>query len=1179
VSDSMIARSERSVAIHARDTPQYQFARAKLDALLGDKAPADTSLEALLDTYGERLTDDDLILTDVLQIVLLASRLDLAADVLNRRFHTEKWLRVAFEHREPARLHVLGLRLNGRSSAVFSVSDQLGISDRFDVVVGRWIAVLQIFAAYYRQGSVKTGEIKINLGDHGDEPGLAFCERRSDYFLIPDSYYIATQAYKDLRRHCALNDVPWPQRHPVAFWRGTTTGDPSHSIDWRLLARVRLCEIGREKSDLIDAGLSDITQMPNVEAGEEVRASGLMASFVPSTEFNKFRYQIDIDGNTNSWSGLFQKLLTGSPVLKVASPQGFRQWYYDRLKPWVNYIPVAADMSDLVDKIRWLREHDDAARAIGEQGQALALSMDYEDELKRAGRTITAALNHFAGRPETELRFGLGEADNACLCEGWSLLSDAGAAASGFESRLKLLRPVATADFVLSLDLSPATEPWAITPQGVVIVANGEVLLESTLSERVMLHCALSRRTIVTDEALLVTLRHPDARINTSAANPLDTRAVSVVLHGVSLMAARLHAERPSPIALTQPEVALSAILEAKMGETVPTISSGNLRHLLTHHGTVVYLDIDSGELRHGEVASNRPNVFLLAQTGTETAYLVHLLADGELSNISVEVCSTPTPVQLHALSSELPQTWSLMGAEANAIGLFSNDHYLCASPDGTVTLSRQRRGPWELFFPTEADAPVMDDAPIRSETRSSPTVGLHNDTAAEPATRATMLVPRTAIIQSCLRTNGEYGDGIAVTDSSQGFDCQLKWDFVARAGWYEIRAEYASNEERPMTIRINQDVLSHSALSETTGGWFENHQDWRSQTTVFLQEGLHTISLRRSGAIPHIRTIAIAPVEKPDKVTAAGLRTQKPERVLVCVLAQTRAHQLTWRNFKKHVLDELGGDLALCIGVDDTYDYGNPFWQHARFRWTSPEYDDFGDAFDLAQRHLGQEKWPITFDWRELMLVKDQWLGGIKGRDAHPGSAAILIYFRWLLLQNIVSEGLLSKYDRFVITRSDFFWSIPHPPLSVLSPSEIWFPDGEYWGGLTDRHHIVSTDDIPKVINLIDDIVLRPDYLTARMSTRGDWNLERYILFHLVEHDLLRRTKLFPYVMFTVRDDTDKTRWAAGSLNEDLGLIVKYDTELASAKAWEGRIRTRRDWEQLWAEDSSHFPRYGLCS
>lgn len=35
------------------------------------------------------------------------------------------------------------------------------------------------------------------------------------------------------------------------------------------------------------------------------------------------------------------------------------EWYYDILKPWVHYVPVKRDLSDLVEKIEWLKENDD----------------------------------------------------------------------------------------------------------------------------------------------------------------------------------------------------------------------------------------------------------------------------------------------------------------------------------------------------------------------------------------------------------------------------------------------------------------------------------------------------------------------------------------------------------------------------------------------------------------------------------------------------------------------------------------------------------------------------------------------------------------------------------------------------------------------------------------------------
>jgi hypothetical protein len=105
----------------------------------------------------------------------------------------------------------------------------------------------------------------------------------------------------------------------------------------------------------------------------------------------RYKYQVDIDGNTNSWPGLFQKLLTGSPVLKVQSPGHLRQWYYPRLIPWQNYIPIASDMSDLIEIISYLKRNDDLAFTIGAAGRRLAQNMTCEAELAACLPTVEGA--------------------------------------------------------------------------------------------------------------------------------------------------------------------------------------------------------------------------------------------------------------------------------------------------------------------------------------------------------------------------------------------------------------------------------------------------------------------------------------------------------------------------------------------------------------------------------------------------------------------------------------------------------------------------------------------------------------------------------------------------------------------------------------------------------------------
>jgi SAM-dependent methyltransferase len=295
-----------------------------------------------------------------------------------------------------------------------------------------------------------------------------------------------------------------------------------------------------------------------------------------------------------------------------------------------------------------------------------------------------------------------------------------------------------------------------------------------------------------------------------------------------------------------------------------------------------------------------------------------------------------------------------------------------------------------------------------------------------------------------------------------------------------------------------------------------------------------------------------------PAALPAASVadRAAAKERVLVCVLGQLRAHQLTWVNFKDNVLDTLGADLAVCIGTDAGFDPANPYFANARHRWTIPEFADYGDGFEMARHELGGEA-----EWRALLAVRNQWLGGIRGSTAHPGSGAIQIFFRWFLRHNLLRDGLLDRYDRFIVTRSDFFYVCPHPPIELLDHNALWIPDGEDYGGFTDRHLVVAAEDLAASLGLIDDIVLRPRALAAEMSGRADWNIERYLRFQFEKKGLAPRVRRFPYVMFTVRGKSDSSSWSWGQYDAETGMIVKYKSERDQALKYRNVLNTCEDW------------------
>jgi diketogulonate reductase-like aldo/keto reductase len=341
----------------------------------------------------------------------------------------------------------------------------------------------------------------------------------------------------------------------------------------------------------------------------------------------------------------------------------------------------------------------------------------------------------------------------------------------------------------------------------------------------------------------------------------------------------------------------------------------------------------------------------------------------------------------------------------------------------------------------------------------------------------------------------------------------------------------------------------------------------------------------------------------------------------LVIILSETRASELTFNSFKKNVLDELNADLCVCIGVKPDYDYNNPFYALAKYKFTYDEPDDFGDAFEYAYNILSQTKpkyecleninalygklktpkectdnitfyenmpnleecdedkivvhtnkfsdilWKnqvygiksydldnnlisqenvITYKkqlyWREFLKIKDHLFGGVKDiQNQHPGSAGILIFFRWFLLKNLIDNDLLNKYDRFIITRSDFMYQMPHPKVELMDENKIWIPDCEHYMGYTDRHVVLSKNNIVPYLNIFNNFVNRSNEYFNKMKTKGDWNLEQLIIFHLKQNNIDHLVKEYPYIMYSVRNINGSTRWTGGNFSNEHGYYIKY--------------------------------------
>ncbi|MBS0641555.1 MAG: hypothetical protein JSS43_16940 [Proteobacteria bacterium] len=562
----------------------------------------------------------------------------------------------------------------------FQFSRELFQLPVIEMLLSRWVILCPLLHRFMLSPNQVCGAVNINLGDGGVVPGLSFCDHLPGSFLIPDPHYLAQDQYRGILASFDASPVVWADRAPVAFWRGSTTGAPADpAIGWRSLPRIRLCEIAAASPDLFDAGITGAVQRVDEAGWQELAAQNLTRSSVSRKAFQQYRYQIDIDGNSNSWDGFFTKLASGSPVLKVGSPYGFQQWYYDRLIPWVNFVPVESDMADLVDKVRWLRANDKAAERIGQAGHDLAAALTTEQELDSVPPVIAAAVRADACGPMTTLSFRANSPDTAALLAGWQAPGTMCVQSEHQECSLLLPLPPCRGDLVLMLEVAPVDS----VPVALIALCGDEVIARWFIQQPTTVYALLSRGLVNPSGQVHLRLMLSDPKSGYGA--------FSLYRAGFARAGDWPAGRYPR---LNQ---VLTALNE---GRPIPAPSSGSGRRLYTWQGTLAYFHEEAGVVRHGPPETVPHNLFCLLQG--HKALLLRTTSDGAQELVQLH------PEGPHANTDRwLPwtagMTFDLDVHEApdspvRRFGLKGAGLFLCAEPSGRLTLSRLKQSQWEVF-------------------------------------------------------------------------------------------------------------------------------------------------------------------------------------------------------------------------------------------------------------------------------------------------------------------------------------------------------------------------------------------------------------------------------------------------------------------------------------------------
>ncbi|KAM4562076.1 protein O-glucosyltransferase 2 [Fundulus diaphanus] len=236
--------------------------------------------------------------------------------------------------------------------------------------VGFRIFMDAILLSLTRKVRLPDVEFFVNLGDWPLEkrkptdklhPIFSWCGSNTTRDIVMPTYDLTESVLETMGRvsldmmSVQANTGPlWPQKNATAFWRGRDSRQE----------RLQLVKLSRAHPDFIDAAFTNFFFFKHDES-----LYGPLVKHVSFFDFFKYKYQINLDGTVAAYR--LPYLLAGDSVV-LKQDSGYYEHFYNELRPWEHYIPIKANLGDLLEKIQWARDHDEEARKIALAGQKFA---------------------------------------------------------------------------------------------------------------------------------------------------------------------------------------------------------------------------------------------------------------------------------------------------------------------------------------------------------------------------------------------------------------------------------------------------------------------------------------------------------------------------------------------------------------------------------------------------------------------------------------------------------------------------------------------------------------------------------------------------------------------------------------------------------------------------------------
>lgn len=202
----------------------------------------------------------------------------------------------------------------------------------------------------------------------------------------------------NIRRHFSLikdvirDDVPFEEKKNVLLWRGSTTGYGfGNHIPYRPTSRENLVErYFMHPNKNIDVGYSKLIQ-------EALKRKSYYQQFLKSpksiSKMLQYKYILSVEGNDVASN--LKWLLYSNSVVFMPKPY-IESWIMEtHLLPYVHYIPVANDFSDLQIKLQWCNEHQEQCRTIVKNAREyIEIFLDEKNEMEVVKKLLTKYINN-----------------------------------------------------------------------------------------------------------------------------------------------------------------------------------------------------------------------------------------------------------------------------------------------------------------------------------------------------------------------------------------------------------------------------------------------------------------------------------------------------------------------------------------------------------------------------------------------------------------------------------------------------------------------------------------------------------------------------------------------------------------------------------------------------------------